>query len=443
MFNLALCFLFCLLFGAFEGMAFGQEGVVVGKTKSVPGFRAGNIRAYQLDKPTPMVAGSISRSGKYSLELPPGKFALITSMFGKRGPVTKIAFASVKKGKRVTPRSPQAAAALSATAETRISVGNVLARGPQGQTYRNPEGRPITFDDILITDLVLAPKSCSVAVVEDRKFGRFQDVLKELRRQSSALFSEPIDLKAATKVLNANAPQFRITGSVGVLNDTLESDGTASMQIVDLKSGRVVASQELSGLPTSLETLFEAIAQRMLSQLCIPQRIQGTFAGIDRIRLPDATVDYEWQGSATLALQSILPPDPNNPSAGNIAFYALETANIDSYRKTGTLGGCQASVDVSQVSPQPPSTGAMLLYLSPVAGLGFQYDLSVALLNFSAGIETRICPNGTEQSPQEVTAELSVTSDAVPVRYAPSFARFTGSQIIGTVTMQWDFAPLP
>jgi hypothetical protein len=432
---------------ALSALAATGEGTVSGKAQTTAGFLEGNVRAFQLDGPTPIVSRQISRNGKYTLSLPPGRFALVSSVFGKRGPVRKIAFATVKKGKKATPRSPVVRKALNANSETRISVGNVLARGPQGQTYRSVDGRPVTFDDILITDLFLAPKTCSVAVVEDRKFGRFQDVLKELKRQSSALFAEPINFKAATKILNANAPQFRITGSIGVIDSTFEASGSASIQIVDLKTGSVLLSQELSGLPTGLDTLFPAIAERVLSALCIPQRIRGTFVGSQQITDSGVSVRYDWQGSATLVLQGRIPADPSQPSRLNVALYGIESFQIDSYRKSGVLGNCQVSVEAGVTEPLPPSTGFMLVYLDPVAGQGYRYDLSVIMLNQEGATQVRTCPDGGDTSPHEVTAELAVSLDANQLPFAPSLTSYAGAYeaqlSTGITTMSWNFVGGP
>lgn len=417
-----------------------QTGTITGRAPAVQGFKAGAVRAYSFDGTGEIISRPIRRNGTFSIPAPEGRYVVLTSMFGRRGATQRFAFADVKSNRRSN------ISRLTANAPTnglRISVGNVVARGPRGQTFKNTSGRPTTLDDFLIVDLLNGTKPCSFGIYEDRRFGRFQDVVKELRRQSTRYFKNPINLPNALAVLNANAPQYRVTGSVGVSGPDNSLTGSASIQFVDLANGQVRFSKTFSGLPRDLGAFSAALASKVAAEICVPRRIVGTFSGIQRIQTSSSNETYEWQGTAALALQTALPSDPSRPENLDVNFYSLESGQIDSFRRSGSLGNCSVLGESGPVAPVPPTVGAMLVNLTPTPQLGYKYDLSVQFINPGATTRTITCPGNVDTESQDVSADLVVSADASQLPFSPSLGRFTGSTTIDSTTYTWDFYAAP
>ena len=417
-----------------------QTGIITGKAQAVQGFRAGAVRAYSFDGTGEVISRPIRRNGAFSIPAPEGRYVVLTSMFGRRGQSQRFGFADVKSNKRSNISRLKAAAR---TDELRISVGNVVARGPRGQTFKNTSGRPTTIDDFLIVDLVNGTKPCSFGVFEDRRFGRFQEIVTELRQQSKRYFKNPINLPNALAVLNANAPQYRVTGSVGVSGPDNSLTGSASIQFIDVANGQVRFSKTFSGLPRDLKEFSEALATKVAAEICVPRRIVGTFSGIQRIQTSSSNETYEWQGTATLTLQTALPSDPSRPENLDVNFYTLESGQIDSFRRAGSLGNCSVLGQSGPVAPIPPTVGAMLLNLTPTPQLGYKYDISVQFLSPGATTRTITCPDNIDTDSQDVSADLVVSADASQLPFSPSLGQFTGSTTIDSTTYTWDFYATP
>jgi hypothetical protein len=415
--------------------SFAQNGVITGTAPKVNKFLAGTTRAYSLG--TAAVYGrDLSAKRSYQLSVPEGGYVVISDVIGRREKVSKLDVVSVKKGKKTTIK---ARAVLSnSTPSTRVSVGNVLLKTPDGKTIKATNGRNITIDDLLIVDLLNSKNDCNFAIVEDRKFGRFKDVLKEIRLQSSKLSANKIDFKSAIATLNANAPQYRISGSVEV-NQQQDLTGNASLQIIKIETGEVVWQKSFTNGGTDLGNFSEPLAQAAADAICIPQEVSGTFSGVQKTTGSNLAVTFSWTGSATFKFQSYLAEDPSKPEEYTAALYQFKSGEISSYSASGRTNGCSVSGEAFSLQPEFPSTGALLVYLNPTPGLGYKYSLAVTLLKADSIQITTACSNGSDTRSDVATAELSVSNSEEDLPTTLSLSNYSGSAKILDTDMTWNF----
>jgi hypothetical protein len=415
--------------------SFAQNGVISGTAPKVSKFVAGTTRVYSLG--TSAVYGrDLSAKRSYQLSVPVGGYVVISDVIGKKEKVSKINVVAVKKGKKTTIK---ARAALSnSNLSTRVSVGNVLLKTTDGKTIKAKSGKDITIDDLLIVDLLNSKNDCNFAIVEDRKFGRYKDILKEIRLQSSILSANKINFKSAVATLNANAPQYRISGSVEV-NQQQDLTGNATLEIIKIETGEVVWQKTFTNGGTNLANFSEPLAQAAADAICIPQEVSGTFSGVQKITESNLSVTYSWTGNATFKFQSYLAEDPSKPEEYTAALYQFTSGEIASYSASGTTNGCSVSGEASSLEPEFPSTGTLLVYLNPTPGKGYKYSLGVTLLKENSINITTACSNGSDTRSDVATAELSVSNSEEDLPTTLSLNNYSGSATVLNTDMIWNF----
>jgi hypothetical protein len=413
-----------------------QNGLIIGSTPKAKKFVAATTRAYSLES-TALFATEVSANRSYKLSVPAGAYVVISDVTGKKEKLSAINVVSVTKGKKTNVKVP-ARRSSSASPEIRVSVGNVLLKTADGNTVKATNGKNITIDDLLIVDLLNSKNDCKFAIVEDRIFGRFKDVLKELRLQSSKFSAQKLNYKAALSSLNNNAPQFRLTGSVEV-NQQQDLTGNASLQIVKINTGEVIWQKSFSNIGTNFANFTEPLAQAAADAICIPQQISGSFSGKQISTGSGFSVNYSWIGNATFKFQSYIAEDPSKPENLSAALYQLTSAQISSYSVDGVNNGCTVTGAVSSLVPDTSAAG-LLVYLNPTPGLGYKYLLSISLLKQNAILITTSCPKGDDSRLDIASAELVTSqSDNAPPRTL-NLNNYSGSITVDDTEMTWDFS---
>jgi len=416
--------------------ALAQNGSITGTAPKVKKFVAGTTRVYSLG--TPAVYGKdLSSKRSFQFSVPEGGYVVISDVLGKKERTSSIAVVPVRKGKKAKVKALSALSADSAQA-IRVSVGNVQLRTPDGKPLKARSGKNITIDGLLIVDLLNSRNECNFAIVEDRKFGRFKDVLKEIRLQSSKLSANKVNYKAAIATLNANAPQYRLTGSVEV-NEQEDLTGNSTLQIVNIQSGEVVWQKTFTGGGTDLANFSEPLAQAAADALCIPQEVSGTFSGVQKSEGSGFSVTYSWTGTAKFRFLNYLGEDPSKPENLNVALYQFVSGEISSFSASGTNNGCSVSGETSSLQPEFPSTGALMVYLDPVPGGGYRYSLAATLQKPDAVEITTACPDATSSRTEAAVAELVVSNSEDDLPVTPDLHRYIGAAKILETEMSWSF----
>jgi hypothetical protein len=412
--------------------SFAQNGTIVGTAPKVKKFLAGTTRVYSLGS-SAVYGKDLTSKRTFQFSVPEGGYVVLSDVLGKNEKASSISVVPVKKGKKSSVR-----ALASASPAIRISVGNILLKTPDGKVVKGVNGQNITVDGLMIVDLLNAKNECNFAIVEDRKFGRFKDVLKEIKLQSSNLSANKINYKSAIALLNANAPQYRLSGSVEV-SPQGDLTGDSSLQIINLKNGEILWQKSFTGGGTNFANFSESLAQSAADALCIPQQILGTFTGLQKLVGSGYSVTYSWTGAATFKFLNYIGQDPSKPENLNVALYQYISGEISSYSAEGTNNGCTVSGEVASLQPEFPSTGALLVYLDPAPGKGYKYSLAVTLQKPNAIDISTSCQNGTDVRSDAATAELSVSPSDDDLPTTSSLHHYSGSITIDDTDMNWDF----
>ncbi len=412
-----------------------QTGTIAGSVRQVSPYVGGSARAYSLELGD-SYSTLIAQNGKFQLSLPAGSYAVVSSMVSKRKVTQQIDVVRVA-GRKKTSIKARVFTRVAVAPGIRVSIGNLQAQTLDGKPVKAFNGKPIVWDDLLINDILNNDNPCKIRVMEDRKYGRYNDILNEVKLQASRYAAKRINYKKALSVLSANAPQYRVTGSFQVTPD-MELLGNASLRIVDLRNGQTVWSGEFTGL-TDMDKFSTTLAQSAAAALCIPRRVTGTFDGVQHVIGSGISVDYNWTGSATFKLSGLIASNPNKPTNQDVALYLLETSNIDSYSTSGSVGGCSVSANAGSTAPQAPSTAAMMVWLNPDSQLGYRYVIAIELMHLDAVIETHHCPDGTSSTSEPVTGELQVSDSEASYPYTQDPYNYQGTFTINSTTMNWAF----
>ena len=421
--------------GTIASDGFAQNGTISGTGPKVKKFLAGSTRLYSLAS-TATFARELTANRSYKLTVPAGPYVVISEVLGKNENAVTLKVVSAGKGKRAV---VQQRAAIASPPAVRVSVGNILLKTPTGKTIKSTSGKNITVDGLVIADLLNSNNSCGFAVFEDRQFGRFKDILKEVKLQSSKFAKDRINLKEALAVLNANAPQYRLTGSVEVTPDQEELTGNASLQIVNLETGEIVWQKTFTNGEKSFAKFSEPLAQAAADALCIPREISGTFTGKQEISGGGIAVTHAWLGSARFIFQSYLAEDPSKPTEYTAALYKFDSGEISSYSANGTNNGCSVRGEATQLQPDFPSSGILLVYLKPQSTNGYRYALSVSLSKQDGVASTITCPDSTDTRLDAATAELVTSSSEENLPVTPNLRSFSGAFTYEGIEMTWDF----
>lgn len=175
--------------------------------------------------------------GRFRVSVPPGLYGVVTSGYSPARPVRRGGVVLVKAGRTVAFPAPRRTTATAIPA-TRVSVGQVTLSVPNPTA--DDRFAAAGMRDLMTVDL-LSAMQCSgdAGVYEDRTYGRYGDVLKELRFMATSPFADPAgkaQARAALRNLPNVAPTVRVNGTITELAATTAA---AEFRIVNMKTGKV------------------------------------------------------------------------------------------------------------------------------------------------------------------------------------------------------------
>ena len=224
-------------------------GTVTGTLTVPPASRrdvfAATAYLARLDRPGAIQPVPVSARGTFRTRTAPGLYSVVTSDYARKAPRSEARVVLVRSGHTVRVREHAVTSRRAGT--TRVSVGRFTPpAGADADAKYFAQG----MSDLTITDLVQAvvpAGGCTkdVRVYEDRTYGRFKDIIRELRLEASR-FASPETRRAARAALRnlpKVAPTLRVMGAVTSLSET---SAAGPVRVVDIASGRTVFSKDIS-----------------------------------------------------------------------------------------------------------------------------------------------------------------------------------------------------
>jgi hypothetical protein len=305
-----------LLFSIPASAAPAATGTLSGKIKGVVSTSSAvfpsTVEAFDVYAPENSVSAQLAAGGKYGFTVTPGPYVVSSTIWDKNGASyrekSKIQFVAAKKHGHAK-RRPAALAAVAGPQGPTVCVGNIQWQDGSGGVYVNYDKKPWLWDSVFLTDLTTVPRTCQFYVVEDRQYGRFDEILKELKFQSSKYIdpSMRINYRQAVNTLNLWAPQFRVTGTVVSSSQTLADGASVQLQLVDLAKNKTVWSMSYSITdPEDIIRVSEQAAKDIEQFLCdddLPLTITGSYTSVTTFNASplDGNVE-QYSGNVTYTL---------------------------------------------------------------------------------------------------------------------------------------------
>lgn len=327
------------------------------------------VHAFRLYPPYASTSAILPESGGFRLPVQPGPYLVLLDVW-KANRSLQRSLKFVNAGRvRLSGGSAGAAQAPGAV----VSVGDIRWTDPSGNPRLTSANQPWRFDAMFVTALVGQQAPCDVSVVEDRSFGKYQEILKEIRRRSSRAIAPAsrLDLRRAMRVLNAWAPRHRLTGTI-VSDSETPSSFDAHLQLVDLKTGQTRWSRDYTLPSDRFFDVPRVVAADVVYDLCsmLPARVQGAFSVESRSPLVGTTQSAS--GTITYALDEEFRNLP--PGTGGFADYHVEA--IDWQASTSGGAPCQyVGSAAASLATLEYVGGGMSIEITPEPGLGRQYTL--------------------------------------------------------------------
>jgi len=422
------------------------------------------LRAFDAYSPGTVVSQEVEEASKVKIEVPAGPYVLLVTSFDlgalEVGEQTKVRMVKAKKKKTTSNRQASsldspvvlAAAAISGPDGPTVSVGNVAWQDGSGGAYLSFDGKPWRFDDMFVSALASVTRTCRFYTVEDREYGRFGEILKELELQSSDKIdpSQRVNYQRALEKLAAWAPQLRLTGTVRSGSQDLDGGATTSMQLVDLVQGKTVWSKSYSTASTEqFFSLPEQVARDVERYICgdeLPSEIRGSFTSVTHLPAPYEGGTERYEGSMTFVLD-----DPDFWRAIGrplgIGQYAPYIAVSESFR--GEIsGGAPCSVtgstDDSYANPPPFGIGGVIqLEVRSEEGMERRYAIAVGGQSPHTTTATLQC-SGSPETPLEKSWDPTIESPAIyEDPYRVSEGKMNGSYSDPLHDYSWSFDLIP
>lgn len=429
-------------------ISLAQKGTIKGSLKMPARARRDvfSSTAYvaRLDKPGAIQPVALSARGTFKTKVAPGLYSVVTSEYARKAPRTDASVVLVRSGRTVRTRASGLRAG-----PVRVSVGRFT---PPARADADARYFARGLSDLMIGDVFEQLRevgSCrkEVRLYEDRKYGRYRDVLKELRLEASR-FASPETRKrarAALRNLPKLAPTLRVMGSVTSLSAT---SATGQVKLVHITSGRTVFSRDISSSsPFDLSVDAAAAVARYLCEAdveTVPEALAGTFSG----SVDTGTHLLTWNGSVT---KTFVADDPHTGFPYLDSAHYRTTAASVTWQLTGRCngGGTLALTDLS--TDFYDST----IEWRRTAGKGWGYELGLAPAYQTRAMMAPCPPTDTGPSPPYDAATLvggggggalmenSDTRGAENNRFSPDNVAFRGSLSLNpgfAQTWTWDLA---
>jgi hypothetical protein len=380
------------------------------------------IRVFRLTPTVGAVRVPISARGVYSARVAPGLYAVVLTGWVRGRTTTAVRLVRVKSGV-VTRVKALTAAGLNATAPPpiRMSVGRIQLTNPSLAYLKN------SLADAAIAD---APFSrfgaCKMAIVEDRKYGRFNDILKEIALGKSR-YADPAFRSLAIQAernIKLNAPTVRLSGTVDKAGATSSS---GVFRLTDMKTGKVIWTQRVNA--GHVFDLPGAAMAKAVNRLCsFPATYSGT---VNYTYDTFGNVD-SWTGNFTYTRTT----SQLNPDGSRYLVYTLTGASVPSFTESGYCSGSTSSTSTTI------RFGDLEMQITPGGAwtYGFVADVTLPSAQHSCGVD-----------PGKVTSwftpAIFFNSTTVTTNLAPMPARgvIAGSGPIlfpvGSGSASWSLTP--
>lgn len=403
-----------------------KTGVVTGSAPKAPAGKLfkPSVTAYRL---TPTYDESFVRvrsNGAFRFVGAPGLYAVVVNGWLSGRPRSKVRIVRVRAGK-ASPLPAFRTAGGTSPPPVRVGIGQMKVTVPNVDPFFGKG-----FHDMVASEFAVTPPAgCTIAAVEDRKYGRFNDVLRELALWNSRYASPGTraDYVKAVKTLKQWSPTHRVNGTI----DTITANSASgTFRLVNLATGKVEWEQRLESTGGSAAfTLSDVVAAALFKRLCeYPPRLQvdvtGTFTG--------ANSEASGTLAATLSyVATARPGEPGNydrPASNWTPGVATLTDAGDDCAETGGTG--------RQVIPETAGTGAVIrdgsvtVFLFPL--------LTVDHQRLDRTPMEPLCLEGPASLPISVGATPGIT--AVGPLSAP--IRVTGAANGGTYDVTVTVTPL-
>ena len=276
------------------------QGSITGTVRTPPAGRADVFAptAYvaRLDRPGSIIALPVSARGRFRATVAPGLYSVVSSGYARKAPKDRLTLVAVRAGRTVKARTQPHRRA----GDVKVSIGGFTPpAGADADSTYFARGLP----DLMINDLLAAVDGAGgcqrkVRIFEDRKYGRFDETLKELRLRTTRLFSEQdrASARAALRKLPTYTPTLRVTGSVTSLSP---ASATGRFRVVHIPSGRTVFSTDVASASAfDLSVDGSAAVARFLCRVevaTVPQTLSGTFSG----SVATGSQSLTWNGTTT------------------------------------------------------------------------------------------------------------------------------------------------
>lgn len=363
----------------------------------------GTVFAMRLVPAQDQAAAVAGKNRRFRLSVQPGVYGVVTSHWKGKRAVPVAHLVRVKRGKTARLRG----AGLTGS-EALVSVGEV--RGPGG----------IDLTSIMQTEMVeqAGAAPCDFSIVLDRKDPRYQELLKELRLQTTPYFPEKTRREAQQALRNqaALAPQYRVEGDITRAGGSYSGAAAGTFRLVQAATGTVLFERPISFSDAGTDALFKAAARDLSKAMCgIPTGFTGT---VQADIVADQT-GQRWQWNGTVAF--VLQDGGEQPDGSFAVNYTLERASIGSARYTlPPSDGCSETVAEWSGSP-PVSNGTLTLTVH--ADDSRSYHLAVGAVTATATASVT-CDKQTVTYP--VTMGLGAQSDSAEAWLGPTLAETYG-----------------
>lgn len=283
-----------------------------------------------------------SPSGRFTLKLPGGSYALFGAVVRKSGktPLLErvVDLVTAKAGKRITIKpslKKRKAKKKRKRVGARAAFVSVDYPAVRINQFAVPEGelRRVDFgwalSDLLITDLNGPIAECGAIIVERR---HLDWVVQEIEVQQTRYF-DPNARVQRSRLIASNAS---VSGSLTISGTTATLTGTYH----DERTGR----RGTATITHDANDLFGAeqrLAKKLVDIICqhTPRTYAGNFSGTATSTLNQYTIT--WSGSAVIELLSEHGDPPTGAPAGDYAQYRVREGSV-TVKLDGTRGVCTA-----------------------------------------------------------------------------------------------------
>jgi len=350
-------------------------------------------------------AQAVGRNRRFTLKLTPGLWLLTSTSWGPKGAVEKGELVQVKARRR------RAVALATTPTAVNMSVGKIM----------DPTN---TWDISGIVDVEMGEAAdsapCDYIVSVDRQGRGYQEVLKELRLNTTKYFPEQTRAAAgkALKSLAGTAPQYRLEGKFTALSEQLSGSTAGEFRLVDTKTGKVIWSETISTGDGGHGDVLKRLANSVSKAIC---GAPLAFAGNIKSTVTISGADSTW--TANLAAVFLLAGGGEKAGFFELGYTIASLSGTVTYHAADGQG-CVYDVTYNG-STFGVSNGTILLRVFPDGHRTYHLNGGVVT---APATGTVVCPN----------ASMPVTIPLATGYLSDENAPWTGPILAGSYSGPWN-----